>query len=236
MIEDCGLLSEAYHEKAQALQRHYYPLEVSPDLDAEAKTRFMVEWVTQAHDLLRESCVTRTIIDNATRVALAEGNLRFRDSAADLLMLLDSKEVPVLVFSAGIADVIETALVVALPRALPHIHVIANRCIFAEDRLVDFEEPLIHVFNKRARTHRESSTFFSHDDLHHRRNLILLGDSLGDVNMSDGLDFDSCLSIGLLNDREERLPEYLKHFDVVLLGDSSLNYVRDLLETILAGH
>lgn len=235
VLEDCGLLSEAYHERAQALQRHYYPLEVSPDLDMESKTRYMVEWVTQAHDLLRESNATRTIIHEATRRALSEGNLRLRELASELLVLLDAHDVPVLVFSAGIADVIETALETVLPRTLPRLHVIANRCIFTEDVLTDFEQPLIHVFNKRAATYRSSSAFFAQDDLQNRRNLLLLGDSLGDVHMSDGLDFDCCIRIGLLNDREERLPEYLKNFDIVILGDAGLDFAFNLVKSILAG-
>ena len=235
VLEDCGLLSETYHERAQALQRHYYPLEVSPDLDMESKTRYMIEWVTQAHDLLRESNATRTIIHTATKRAIFEENLRLRGFAPELITLLDAYGVPILVFSAGIADIIETALEIVLPRVVPRLHVIANRCIFIEDVLTDFEQPLIHVFNKRAATYRNSSAFFAQDDLQNRRNLLLLGDSLGDVNMSDGLDFDCCIRIGFLNDREERLPEYLKNFDVVILGDSNLDYVFNLVKSIVAG-
>jgi 5'-nucleotidase len=67
-----------------------------------------------------------------------------------------------------------------------------------------------------------------------RRNVILLGDSIDDVGMVQGFDYDNLITVGFLNDKvAENLERYKKAFDVVLIGDASMGYVRELLEEII---
>ena len=120
---------------------------------------------------------------------------------------------------------------VALPN---NLYVVSNRCVFSaadsqdpsQQILVGFHEPVFHVFNKRASEvtdcdhHRE---YFRRDDNLSRSNLLLVGDSLGDCVMNDGLHHEHVLKIGYLNDRPERLLDYLGagNYDMVILGDPS---------------
>jgi 5'-nucleotidase len=105
-----------------------------------------------------------------------------------------------------------------------------------EGKLADFELPVLHVLNKYAASINHKSAFFEEEDYAHRRNLLLLGDSLGDLNMVHGLEYDhgdGLLRVGYLNDRvDERKSEYLDRFDVVLLGDGDLSFVCELLQSI----
>lgn len=105
---------------------------------------------------------------------------------------------------------------------------------FTNDRLTGFTSPSYHVFNKTASSALHNS-FFQHHDLEHRKNLILLGDSLGDVTMSDGLNIleDSTIKIGFLNDKAERILDYLEVYDVVILGDPDFRVPTDILDKIL---
>lgn len=59
-----------------------------------------------------------------------------------------------------------------------------------------FKGPLIHSFNKREGA-------VSHvAELQGRPNVLLLGDSLGDLTMADGVpDHQNILTIGFLNDQ-----------------------------------
>lgn len=68
-------------------------------------------------------------------------------------------DVPFLVFSAGIADVIEEVCRQQLHHPLPrNVHIVSNRMLFDEeeagdgggDKLTGFTEPVFHVFNKRC--------------------------------------------------------------------------------------
>ncbi len=59
---------------------------------------------------------------------------------------------PFLIFSAGIADVIEEVCTQQLHHPLPsNVHIVSNRMLFADgERLGGFTEPVFHVFNKRC--------------------------------------------------------------------------------------
>lgn len=241
IIEDCGLLSEeSYHPQAQALQQKYYPLEVDPDLDMDTKIKYMVEWVTQAHALLQENGLTQRIVATAARRALRDGKVGFRAGVDRFLATLAGERVPSLIFSAGLADVLEELLKYQMPDLQwSLLNVISNRCIFdgPDGSISGFIEPMIHVFNKRSATFLDTD-FFRRDDTLQRTSLLLLGDSLGDLKMSQGMtyDVDAALKIGFLNDRPERLPQYLaagsEGFDLVVLGDPGFQVPNGLLDFI----
>lgn len=66
--------------------------------------------------------------------------------------------------------------------------------------------------------------------------VILIGDSPGDVHMSEGLEVENILKIGLLNTKvEERMAEFKEKFDVVLVVDNTMNFLYNLVEQVIAG-
>lgn len=182
IIEDCGLLSHEYHVQAQALQLHYYPLEVDPSLDSVTRTSYMIEWVEKANVLLSKSGLSKTIIETAVTRSIESGRFILRPKVVEFLSELEERRVPILIFSAGIFDVLDSALryyKASIHRSL--VHVISNKPIFdgPEGSISTFEEPVIHVFNKKAETFLTTHEYFKQEDLLNRTNLILLGDSLG---------------------------------------------------------
>lgn len=67
-----------------------------------------------------------------------------------------------------------------------------------------------------------------------RRNVLLLGDSLGDIGMITGFDYENIINIGFLNDEiENNLDQYKDNFDVVILNDSAMHYINKLLKNFL---
>ncbi|KAJ1402505.1 hypothetical protein B484DRAFT_405388 [Ochromonadaceae sp. CCMP2298] len=85
-----------------------------------------------------------------------------------------------------IADVLESVLApLRLDPAL--VHVISNRCIFEGEVLSAFVEPHLHVFNKRCTPYLHTP-FFALPSVAHGQTVLLLGDSMGDVTMCEGMD------------------------------------------------
>ena len=63
---------------------------------------------------------------------------------------------------------------------------------------------------------------------------ILLGDSLGDVGMAEGLDYKNIIKIGFYNDPAEgSIEQFKKVYDVVLTGDQDFSFVNNLLEELV---
>lgn len=183
VIEECGLLPTSYHDEAQALQRKYYPLEIDPSLSHEERVNYMVEWVTKAHQLLSTSGLTKNILQTAVKDSVAARNISLRSGAIEFMNKCEKHAIPILIFSAGISDVLEEVLKIEfLPASLPsNLHIVSNRCKFDSRSgiLLEFEDPTYHVFNKKASSLARDNGYLKQKDLPNRRNIILLGDSLG---------------------------------------------------------
>ena len=96
--------------------------------------------------------------------------------------------------------------------------------------LVDFEEPLIHSCNKGAVAlgGLRGSVMAGRDVV------LLLGDSVGDVNMADGMAVSTVLKIGYLNfDADTRLDEYMQLYDIVIINDGSLDVAHQIVSVMM---
>lgn len=237
VLEDCGLLSEEYHTNAKALQAKYYPIEIDPNCPLEEKKACMLEWTNRAHELLVRSALTRSSLIKAVETALAERRIILRQGVEECFDSLAKHDIPVLIFSAGIYDVLANVLRISLGEISPLVHIVSNRCVFSEDQnaiLSGFEDPTIHVFNKKSASFLETP-FFTATDEASRPHVILIGDSVGDISMIEGMSHNSetLLKIGFLNDAvESRLQQYLDLYDIVIVGDPSFDVPRRIIEKI----
>uniref|UniRef100_A0A2P2IL76 5'-nucleotidase n=1 Tax=Rhizophora mucronata TaxID=61149 RepID=A0A2P2IL76_RHIMU len=229
-----GLLrqgSPEYDAKRRALHEYYHPLEFSPTIPVQEKAKLMEEWWGKTHNLLIEGGLAYdAIIDSVANSAIA-----FREGVVELFEFLEERGIPVLIFSAGLADIIEEVLRQKMHRSFKNVKIVSNRMVFDNDgRLVSFKGKLIHSLNKNEHALDMAGPVHEHlgdvngliDDsasVKKRTNVLLLGDHLGDLGMSDGLDYDIRISAGFLNDNiEHNLGDYRKAFDIVYLNDAPM--------------
>ncbi len=237
MVEKCRHLSAAYRAATRACHEHYYPIETSPNLTLEQKLPLMVEWYSKVHELVVSEGFQRPFL----RDAVLDARAQLRPGADALLRLCADHAVPFLIFSAGLADVIVEFMAHRCGPLPPNAHVVANRMLWAEDgRLVGFAEPLIHMFNKNDSHTRDTPWF---DEVRERDNVLLLGDSLGDVTMAHegGDDHHTVLRVGFLNERDDDkraklLPKYLAAFDLLVLGDGPMDHALHLVQDVCSAH
>merc|ERR1712038_1192170 len=105
-LDDSPRLPDTYRHQAHGLRNHYYPIEIDPHLTNEQKLPLMVEWWTQSHNLLIEYGLNQNAIEQIVK----ESNLYFRDGCSDYYNTLNNAGVPLLIFSAGLGNIIEAAL------------------------------------------------------------------------------------------------------------------------------
>ncbi|KAF4043698.1 Pyrimidine 5'-nucleotidase (UMPH-1) [Phytophthora infestans] len=232
--------SEALGPQAKTVAREifekYFPIEQSAQLSKEEKLPFMIKWWTRTHELMIQHGVSKSAVEKAVE----ESDITLREGFMEIFDLLARENVPTLIFSAGLYDVIHAVLnkeyaKTATKTPPKNVHVISNMMRFDEnDKVEGFDGTLIHSLNKNASAIVETD-FWKQCRLEKRHNILLLGDSLGDANMANGLDFkeEEIVRIGFLNDgADEKLDLYLQRFDVVLTNDSSLLPVELLLHQI----
>jgi len=232
VIEESGVLSDDYHVKIRALFNKYYPIEVDPSIPLTLKIPFMKSWWEESNRLLvAEKCNVSSF-----REMVKTANLEFRENVPKLLEELDKNDIPVLIFSAGIAELIEEIMKHFIGSTYSNVHVVSNHIkTDREGTIIGFMDPLIHTFNKNEMSiaHTKASTWF--ESLEHRNNVILVGDSLGDAGMATGVsNLDTIIKIGFLNhDVEKNLEHYKAVFDVLILNDGKFNFVLDLIREVL---
>jgi 5'-nucleotidase len=186
-----------------------------------------VEWWDEAHRLMIEhGTPPRAIIPRLVR----EAKMVPRPGALELLKRLEDLQVPVLIVSAGLSDVIEEFL--RQHGALSeNVTVCSNRLNYEADSTPSSVAPTppITSFTKQY-AYSSASAFFAE---HAKRKAILqLGDSLTDVDPARHVPYEHLLSVGFVNERPDPT-KHIETFDAVVQGNhGSLLPVTDLLEAI----
>ncbi|MEE6465671.1 hypothetical protein FKM82_006640 [Ascaphus truei] len=228
IIDNCKLVTDECRQKLFLLKEKYYAIEIDPNLTIKEKYPYMVEWYTKSHTLLIEQRLQKDKLAEIVResdVMLKEGYEPFFDK-------LNEHNIPVFIFSAGLGDILEE-VIRQTGVYHPNVRVVSNFMDFDENGVLKgFKGELIHVYNKHDGA-LKSTEYFTH--LKDNSNIILLGDSLGDLTMADGVpNVENILKIGFLNDKvEELLEKYMDSYDLVLVKDETLDVANSILQKIL---
>ncbi|ODN05121.1 7-methylguanosine phosphate-specific 5'-nucleotidase [Orchesella cincta] len=232
VIAHSPLVTKKVKDEAIELFDKYYPIEINVSMTAEEKTPYMIEWYEKSHDSFLSSS-PRLKLSQITEMA-KDAHVILRDNSHKLLKTLHKANIPALILSAGMGNLVEEILKVNSVN-LPNVKVIANFMKFDETgTLKEFSEPVVHVYNKNeAVLHDDHTAYF--ENLKSRPNVILMGDSLGDVNMASGVqEASAVLKIGFLNTHfEEHLPAYMESYDVVLVDDQSMDFINSILDLVI---
>jgi len=205
ILRDENYLVSGYSDKAKALFKHYHTIEVDSSISLNDRKKAMEEWWKKHSELLIESGLNKK---DLIKVAKSK-RIKFRKGILEIIVLLNKNNVPFVILSAsGLGDesVINTLKYHNLN--LSNVSVISNKYIWDKNgNAIDSVKLHIHTFNKNA-TLLKDSQFYS--QIKNRKNIILLGDSLGDVEMVKGFNYNHLLKIGFLNSNVEKIWKSIK--------------------------
>lgn len=222
-----GYLSVEYVKEAYALKDKYYPVEIDESISIEERSKKMREWWETHLKVMIKYGLNKSVIEDIVK----KRKIRPRPGALEFYDILNKFNIPLLIFSAGKGDLIEGFLKQE-GKLYENIHVIANFYNYDEKGFVKgYKSDIIHTFNKNE-SRVEKHPYY--EQVKKRKNVLLLGDSLGDLKMTEGLEHDTILRIGFLNENVEKLlPKFAEKYDVLILNDGHMNYVNDLLNKML---
>lgn len=218
-------LSKEFKKKEKELFQKYHPIEICSSTPLKEKKDKMEQWWEE----MSQNIINFSLNKSMFKEAAKSPKIVLRKKVLESFSLLKKYNVPIIIFSAsGLGD--ESIIEVLKYKNVnfENIHVISNQFLWDEKGYaVDTVKPHIHVFNKNEAAC--SNALF--DRVKSRKNVILLGDGLGDIHMADGINHENILKIGFLNYQiEEKLEEYKKRFDVVLTNDTSSEFIYELLK------
>ena len=106
IFSKCKQLPETYAKESSRLYQKYRPIEIDPNLSVEIKTEAMTEWMIAAEEILKGIPFNPNEIPEISNMY----EMYLRDGTKELLKKLHLAKVPVLVFSAGLGDIVEAIL------------------------------------------------------------------------------------------------------------------------------
>ncbi|MBU2576093.1 MAG: haloacid dehalogenase-like hydrolase [Nanoarchaeota archaeon] len=228
ILRDGNYLSKGYSEKAHALFDKYHPIEIDASIPIEEKKKAMVNWWTSHFNLLIESGLSKKDLESV----VASGISRLREGTKELFDYLHKENIPIVIISAnGIGNVIP--MILEKEKILyNNIYVITNLFEFYEDGKAFYKpKSLIHSMNKDETAVQDHPEIY--EKIKDRKNVILIGDSLGDLEMTAGFEYESLLKIGFLNPGEEdNLEEYERNFDIIIKDDGDFSEINKLIKDI----
>ncbi|MBU3941581.1 MAG: haloacid dehalogenase-like hydrolase [Nanoarchaeota archaeon] len=225
-IREGGYLSEDYVKKSFALYDKYHPFEINHKLSDEEKDRKMMEWWSRHIMLLVEEGMNQKVVEDIIK----KKRILLRKGAEDFFKKLHEKNIPLLIFSAGVGDIIKGYLE-SEGLLYDNMHIISN--FFDYDKkgtVMGYKSKIIHAFNKDEFAIKGTIYF---DMIKQRKNVILIGDSLGDIDMAKGIEHKAMLKIGFLNkDIEKNKDVYERKYDALILNDGPMDFVVSLIKSI----
>lgn len=223
-------LTKEYSKKAQELHKKYYPIETNPNIKREEKKKAMKEWWTLHFNLLVKCGLNKSDIEKAVK----SKNIKFREGFIDFADFLGKNNIPLLIISSGGLGKESISLCLEkVGKSNNNIHIISNSFEWDKNgRAVAVKQPIIYNMNKDETTIKDFPEIFK--NIKDRKNIILIGDSLDDIGMATGFDYDNIIKIGFFNEKtEENLKDYKKVFDVLILNDGPMHYINKLLKELV---
>ncbi|MBD3244589.1 MAG: hypothetical protein GF335_01200 [Candidatus Moranbacteria bacterium] len=218
ILRDNHYLTANYSQKAQALFDKFYKWEIDPDLSISQKKQIMQKWWRSHFELLIQSGLHKADLESIVE----KGNLVLRKGVREFLKKLNKLNIPIIIFSSsGAGEAIEIFFEKNKIN-FQNVYFVINRFRWNKSgKAKEVVEPIIHSFNKDETLLKDFKPIF--EAVKDRKNVILMGDNLGDLGMVEGFDYNNLFTIGFLNSCHDQLEQaFYKSFDVIFKGDGAL--------------
>ena len=222
ILSKSELVPKEYVAKRQELFNKYRPIEIDESISYETKSKMMTEWWSKHIGLFVEYKLSEKVIN---KVANDLRDMSFREGAKEFLENMKSRNIPIIIISAGIGNFIEQFLI-QNECNFENIYIISNFIKFNNEVAIGVSENIIHSLNKNEVSIPENVKKI----IKNRPNIILLGDSISDTRMAKDEDRKNAFKIGFLEEKiDENISYFEEQFDIVCTENTS--YI-DLFKSI----
>lgn len=207
--------------KRLALYEYYRPLELDYSLEPNEKQKIMKEWATKSFTVLSEFIKSQEMVRNS----LKDANLYLKEGAKEFLKEMNEKDIPVIIMSAGVGNIIEEFLK-EKNCLYKNIYIVSNFFEFYNGKSSFDLKNIIATSNKEYSRIPKNVQ----DKIKDKKGCLLLGDLIEDIKMQKKENLKTTLTIGFLDQNtEDVIEKYNKNFDIVLTNYSNFNDVKNIL-------
>lgn len=207
LISKSKYMDDAYKQERQKLFELYRPIEIDCSIDYDTKNEHMINWWKSHINLL----LKYNLNENVIKDIIDKNYLKFRQGAKEFLKSMYEQNVPVIIISAGIGNIINEFLI-SQNANYENIHIISNFIDFKEGKINKFNNYIIHSLNKNMTILPDNLK----QELSNRKNILLLGDGLDDIRMCTQEKRKDTIAVGFLEEKiEENLSSFRKLYDII---------------------
>lgn len=208
-------MGKAISNELNKFYEKYGPIELDYTIDIQQKEKYMLEWYEKSMNLYYTYHLTKEKL----KECIYNSHLELREGAKDFLNKLYNRNIPVIIFSAGIGNVIEQFLK-EKECYYDNITIIGNFIKFDKNGdMIKFSDNIIHTLNKNIDKLNDDKLKEKIEEKEYR---VVIGDLVEDINMMGEYPEDKSLKIGFLNKNiTENLEVYRKNFDIVLTEENN---------------
>lgn len=209
VLDENESVCEEYKQEMEALQDHYHKIEIDPDVEDDIKFKEMNDWWNKHLDLFIKYQFTEDLFH---KTSSDKSVMELRKGFKRLLKFLKDRNVPLVIISAGLTNVIK-AFLIEHEIDLDNIYIISNEIYFENGIAKGINHEIIHSMNKSE----VSLPKELQEELKTRRNVVLFGDNLKDYLMVDKENHDEVLNIAFVNEGNVKYTEeFFENYDIIL--------------------
>ena len=201
---------------------YYHKFEIDESLSTDEKMQMMDEWYRKNIETLVDYKITEEIINYVSKKMMT-----FRDGATDFLKTMYDKNIPIIVISAGVGNIIEQFFFF-FNCNYPNIYICSNFLEYKDGIIKGIRDNnLIHSLNKNEVILPENIKSKIID----RKNILLLGNNVFDLSMADSK--KNVYSLGFLDKNvEEKINSFKENFDIVCTNNTSYDEIRSMIKIL----
>ncbi len=218
-------LPESFYREVEDSYNKYRPIELDLDLKYAEKSKEMQAWSQSSfQNIINHSFKKEWLEEIADRHDFME----FRDGFVDFLKFTNQHNIPVIIISAGIGDIIKMFLDRNGCR-FNNVFVVSNFFEYKNGIVSGLERDIIHTLNKSQITFTPKIQ----NVIQNREQILLFGDLIDDIYMINEDKHKNALKVGFLDghqcDDADTLEEYRDNFDIVATKESNFTQIKELL-------
>ena len=240
-----------YLSKDKKLAELYAKYEEDTSYDYEIRKKKSFEWYK--YSLLNMSNEKITPESFKKMVELSIEHIKFRSDFKKILEFLIEKDIPIVIISGGIKEIIVEILKILKIKGFneylkeKRIIIIANSLLDENCKLINWnekDEDIIYPFNKNIIIKKNLEKYFNGFE-----SIIIVGDLISDYNSIKEIDInkqENVLGFGFLDYNPSKLKsdfdiknditfkEYLDVFDIILINDQGYKNIFDIMNKIFS--
>ena len=216
-------ISKDYIKESKQNNDYYFPIEQNDSIDYETKNEIMRNWYENHVNMLVKYNVKEKDLNDISQ----SESIILRKGVVEFLKYTNKNNIPVIIISAGISNIIEGVLK-KHNCFFNNIYIISNIFKFKDGKVKSLRNKIIHSLNKNKLEIPPKIN----ETLKNRDEAIILGDNIGDTLMTlkeNKINF----KIGFLNYNDSnKLAIFQKYFDIVYNENDTFLKIVDLISNV----